>query len=146
MVSPPVAIGLTLCDYALVEEGTKKVSLVGIFSGIRTTGFPSAPRTICVFAAFTDGLGEAIMDLSISRLETDEELYTNQQPVHFPDRFQEVRVRFRVHEFSFPAPGAYLFSLLADGEMVAQRRVTVYAIEEIPLASRLLSRATRTKL
>lgn len=31
MVSIPVAIGLSLCDYVTVEDGTKKVSLIGAF-------------------------------------------------------------------------------------------------------------------
>jgi hypothetical protein len=32
MIPTPVALGLTLCDYVIVEEGTKKESLIGTFA------------------------------------------------------------------------------------------------------------------
>jgi hypothetical protein len=31
MIPPPIALGLALCDYVIVEERTKKVSLIGRF-------------------------------------------------------------------------------------------------------------------
>jgi hypothetical protein len=57
MASRPVAIGMTLCDYVIVEEKTKKVSLIGAFTGMRVSRFPSDPSPFSVYAALTDGLG-----------------------------------------------------------------------------------------
>jgi hypothetical protein len=109
-----------------VEEGTKKVSLIGSFASIRAPEFPLLRPQFCVFAALTDGQGEATAQLSVTHLETDREVYTLLRGLRFPDRFTEVRILFRLLEFRFPAPGSYLFTLLIDGEWAAHRRIRVY--------------------
>ena len=59
MIPPPVAVSLTLCNHVMVEEGgTRRVSLIGGFSRLRVTSFPATPA-FYVFAALTDGLGNA---------------------------------------------------------------------------------------
>jgi hypothetical protein len=40
MKSMPVAIGLHLCDYLIVEDRTRKVSLVGTFTGLPMAELP----------------------------------------------------------------------------------------------------------
>ncbi len=37
----PVVLGLSLWDYVLVEERTKKVSLIGMFTGLGVSDFPT---------------------------------------------------------------------------------------------------------
>src|SRR5947209_5375548 len=110
MVPCPRAQGLTLCDYVMREEGTGKMSLVGMFTRMRTTGFPSTPRPFCVFAALTDGLGEGALELTVTNLRTDEEILALQRRIHFPTRFMDVQVLFRLNECSFPEEGIYLFT------------------------------------
>ena len=127
MVPTPVALGLALCDYVLVEEKTKKISLIGTFAGIRVDQFPATPPPFSVFAVLTDGSGDATIRLSVLQLETDEEVYAYQSQVHFPDPLAEVSFHLRLHHCVFPAAGAYQFTLLVDGEWVAQRRIRVYS-------------------
>src|SRR4051812_3743228 len=43
MVPAPVALGLTLCDYVIVEQSTNKASLIGTFSTFRGRVFPFPP-------------------------------------------------------------------------------------------------------
>jgi len=132
MVPRPLVLGLTLCDYALVEEGTKKVSLIGAFSGIRAASFPFFRPSFCVFASLTDGEGDADVDLTVTHLESDEEVYFLQRSVRFPGRFTEVRTLFRIADCRFPAAGAYFFTLRVDREWVAHRRIQVYPSETEP--------------
>src|SRR5689334_5976929 len=49
MIPTPVALGLTLCDYVLVEQGTKKVSYIRSFRRLRASGFPvvMSPFFVC---------------------------------------------------------------------------------------------------
>ncbi len=126
MVPRPIAAGLMLCDYVVVEEGTRKISLIGSFSGVRVPSFPFVRPQFCVFASLTDGLGDAMAELAVTHLDSDEEIYSFQRSVRFPDRFTEVRILIRLAAFRFPAPGSYLFTLLIDGEWVAHRRIRVY--------------------
>jgi uncharacterized protein DUF6941 len=132
MIPCPRAQGLTLCDYVMREEGTLKVSLVGTFTGMRTDAFPFSPRPFCVFAALTDGLGQGTLELTITHLASDEEIYTLRRPIDFPNRFMDVQVLIRLSEFSFPEEGLYLFSLAVDDDTVAQRRVRVHSTTEMP--------------
>ena len=129
MVPRPNVLGLTLCDYVIVEERTRKVSLIGTFTGIAANRFPVIAQPFSVFAVLTDGLGDATMGLSILRLETDEEIFVYHTPVHFPDKLAEVSFHARLRQCSFPAAGHYLFTLLVDREWVAQRRIQVYTKE-----------------
>jgi hypothetical protein len=132
MVPVPLALGLTLCDYVLVEEGTKKVTLVGSFTGVRAGSFPHIPLPFCVYAPLTGGLGEGTLELTVTNLDADEEIYSLVRSIHFPDRFIEVRALFRLHECEFPAAGSYLFTLLVDDEWIAHRRIRVYPMEATP--------------
>jgi len=127
-----VALGLTLCDYVIVEEKTKKVSLIGCFTGIAANHFPAAVQPFSVFAVLTDGLGDATIKLSVSRLDTQEEVLTRQMAYRFPDRLVEVRVHFRITQAVLPDPGWYQCTLFVDGQWVAHRRVNVYLSQGLP--------------
>lgn len=127
MVPTPVALGLTLCDYVIVEDGTKRVSLIGTLTKITGGSFPHLAPQFFVFAALMDGLGDATVDVIATRLDTNERIYARQRRVHFSDRLRELHVIFRVADCRFPAPGVYQFTMLVDGEWVAQRRIHVVA-------------------
>ena len=128
----PVVLGLSLCDYVIVEERTRKVSLIGSFSGIAASRFPAVAQPFSVFAVLTDGLGDATIQLSILRLETDEEIFVYRAQLRFPNKLTEVSFHARLRECRFPGPGQYLFTLLVDGEWVSQRRIQVYLKGEHP--------------
>jgi hypothetical protein len=130
VVPAPIALGLTLCDQVIVEEGTRKVSLIGTFSRIRLRTFPSEPSPFCVFGTLTDGRGDGILEVAIARQDTNEEIYAAQRDIHFPDRFAEVHVLFRIGGCRFASSGGYVVTLLVDGELVAQRRFRVSRREE----------------
>ena len=123
MTPTPAILGLTICDHVIIEEGTKKCSLVGSFSRISVSSFPGNVQPFSVFALLTDGLGDGIIRLGVLRLETDQEVRNFTAPVHFPDKLTELRVHFRVRELVVPGPGHYQFTLTIDGEFIAQRVV-----------------------
>jgi hypothetical protein len=121
----PSALGLMLCDHVVFEHGTLKPTLVGIFTTLASEPFPSVPRPIDVFAALTDGLGRMVLDLVVTRLEDDQQISAQSVEQEFRDPLQVVNVCFRFRSLSFPAPGQYLFQLLAEGEPVCHRRLRV---------------------
>lgn len=130
MIQRPVAIGLALCEQAIVEETTRNVTLVNCFTRLNLREFPTVAQRLTVYAALTDGLGEARISLIVTRLDTLEEVYVYHDRLSFPDPLQEVRLLFRLQDCSFPAPGRYQVTLLADGELVAQHAFPVSAVEE----------------
>ncbi len=130
MVPRPVVLGLTLCDYVIVEERTKKISLVGAFTGIAVDQFPTVVPPFSLFAVLTDGLGTGMIDGVANRLDTAEEVASYRGSLRFPDQLTEVSFHLRLRQFIIPAPGQYQFTLLIDGEWVAQRRFRVYERED----------------
>jgi hypothetical protein len=128
--APPVAMSLTLCDYVIVEERTKKVSLIGTFTGLKVADFPATPPPFSVFAILTDAVGDVTINLSMTHLATNAEVPVHQARLRFPEKLAEVMYHMRLHHCMFPAPGLYQFTLLADGEWVAHRRLRVYPTGE----------------
>jgi len=127
MISKPTARGLTLCDYVIVEERTRKISLIGTFNSLRATMFPAFANPFSVWAVLVDREGPAIIKLVVTGLDTDEEIYFQDDPITFPSRLEPFRVHIRLTQFVFPAPGWYEFVLLVDRDSVAQCRVLVHS-------------------
>lgn len=128
----PTALSLTICERVIVEERTRNVSLIGTFSILQFASFPATPRAMTLFAVLTEGRGVGRMDVVVTRLDNDEEIYRQQRAIVFPDPLHEVRIVFRMEQLSFPDEGAYLVSLLVDGAWVAHRRLTVRFLETAP--------------
>jgi hypothetical protein len=129
MTSQPTARGLLLCDYVLVEERTRKVSFIGAFDRLRASSYPALVQPFSVYAAMIGGQGSATLKLSVTRLDTDQEVYYREETITFPARLEVSRVHFRLTQFVFPAPGWYEFVLLVDRTWVAQFRVLLYRAE-----------------
>ena len=125
MVSTPLSIGLTLCNSLIIEEGTRNLTHVGTFAGFRAADFPFRPAPFYVLSTLIGGHGEGELGLTVTHLETDDELFALHRRLSFPDWLMEVIAVFRLGNCEFPEPGAYLMTLLMDGEWVAQRRFRV---------------------
>ena len=125
----PIMVGMSLCDHVIVEERTKKVSLIGAFTGLGVAEFPAHVPPFSVFAVLTDGVGTATMELLVTHMDTNEEVYSHHATLTFPDKVADVLYHLRLRRFVFPASGTYQFTLLLDGDWMAQRRLRVYQRE-----------------
>jgi hypothetical protein len=125
MSQKPVAIGLLLCEQVIIEEKTRNVTPVNCFTQRLVEGFPSKPFPFVVFAVLTDGLGEVRLEVAIQRLDTLEEVYQRTLTARFPHPLREVRCVFRVRDCSFPVAGAYQVMILAEDELLAQKRLVI---------------------
>jgi hypothetical protein len=129
MIPRPIAIGLTLCDQVIVEEGTRKVSFIGSFYRLQSPAFPFVAERFCVVAILTGSQGEGEVSLSVTNLQTEEEVSRATGRITFTSRFTEVRVVLRPSECSFPSPGIYMFTLTVDDEWIAHRRILIQEME-----------------
>jgi hypothetical protein len=129
VIPPPIALGLTLCDLVIVEEDTRKVSLIGNLTRWTADNFPYTAPPFFAFSALTGSVGEGRMDLVVARLDTGEDIYRQHRVVHFTDRLRELHLILRVGNCVLLAAGWYQATLLADQEWVAQRRFRVIAQE-----------------
>ena len=120
MLQCPNAVGIILCRLVLVEEKTRNVTLASSFQRLESTSFPSMPTPFCVYTVLTDGLGDIVLDLVVSRRDTLDEIYTRSTQIRFKDPLRQVRLWWYVRSCTFPVPGAYEFGLQADGEPITQ--------------------------
>lgn len=126
----PAAIGLLVCEQVIIEEGTQNVTPVNAFRRRLVQQFPSEPVSFAVFAILNDGVGEIRLELVISRLDIDKEVYQRTLTVRFGNQLQEGRCLFRIRDFSFPVSGVYEVTLFADHEVIAQRKIRIMKREE----------------
>jgi hypothetical protein len=129
MAQRPVAIGLLLCEQVIVEEKTRNVTPVNCFTHRIATRFPSEVFPFVVFALLTDGMGDIPLEVRISRLDTLDEIFRRSVSFKFTNPLSEVRCIVRIRDCSFPVSGHYQIMLLADNEMVSQRKLLVTAKE-----------------
>ncbi len=130
MVPPPIVLDLTVCEKAIVEEGTRNVTLVSAFTKLLVDSFPTPPQKFTAYVVLTEGLGTGTIDLVVSSLDTNREVHQRRFTIRFPDQLMEMRLVFNVTNCVFPAPGAYQLILLLDGECLAMRRIQVVAKEK----------------
>lgn len=120
----PIVIGLTICEKAIVEERTKNVTLVSIFSKVNLAQFPSSYPFVA-YADLTEGFGIAIIDLVVASLDNEEVIYNHQVTEQFVSPLAEQRILIRVNGCIFPQPGKYQVSLFVDGEPLVRRILTI---------------------
>jgi hypothetical protein len=132
MIHRPIAIGLTVCEQVIVEEGTQNITLVNCFRRLYFREFPSSPQRLTVHAVLTDGHGTGTIRLLVVHLDTWEDVYTRDVQVTFSDPLREIRLLFHPPSLSFPAAGRYEISLLVDGAPLTSRVIQIISVEELP--------------
>jgi hypothetical protein len=145
MIPPPIVLGLTICEKVIIEEGTRNVTIVSTFTRLLMQEFPSPPQRFSMYCVLTEGLGDATILLTVTNVETDEEVDRIERSLRFPDRLVEVRLLFQIRECSFPVEGTYLITLYIDGEWLAQRRLQVRERQSCPRTNNRNRRGTGAK-
>jgi hypothetical protein len=107
------------------------LTVVNSFGHRTVATFPSEPLSFLVFALLTDGLGEARVDVTISRIDTEEMIYQRSLNYRFRYPLETLRFSLRVRDCSFPVPGRYQAAVLADGEMIAERVLVIHQREGV---------------
>jgi hypothetical protein len=127
MVKPPKVMGLTLCHrFELDPTRLGVASLVGIFQALRFATFPSPIQKFVVYAGLYDGLGEGTMELVLTALPSERDLFISQRWASFAERNLVINLIIPV-ACVFPTPGKYSLSLRFDQELVSERTLRVYA-------------------
>jgi len=128
MTPPPVAVGLVVCEQVIVDHQTRNPSPISIFTGLAVETFPSPAQRCSVFASLTNGRGDGVVRLVVTRLDTGETIYEQRFPIRFPDPLLVVNLNIRVRSIRFPVPGRYEFLLYVDVDPVAQRTLRVRSL------------------
>lgn len=126
MIQPPIPVGLKVCTEAIVEDTTKRVTLVNCFQRLAVPSFPSPKMAFKICGLLTDGKGESELSLSIKRSSTLEELYVRSFRVNFSDPLQQLWFVFSVSSFRFPEMGRYQVESKTGNELLGLCVFDVY--------------------
>jgi hypothetical protein len=120
---PPRCKAILLCDQAIVEAVTGKVSLVGIFDRFALRRFPGPIRPFTAFLQLTDGIGK--YDITIEVHDLREDVVLARAPVvslEFKDRAGKANLMIPVPPLHLKHAGGYDFVVLADGQEIDRQQ------------------------
>ncbi len=120
MIQRPTATGIILCEQVIEAKGTNALTYVNCFREIRSPTFPTPPVRFTMHTVLTDGLGTWEVTQLIARPDTLESIFSRKLGVKFTDPLSERMFVAKIRGLSFPVPGRYQVSVLADGEPIAQ--------------------------
>lgn len=120
----PEVVGLTLCERFEINQGM--ASLVGLFQGLHFASFPSPVKDLIVYAGLSGKSVEGTMELAVTRLVGEKDLFSYKRWLTFPDQVITVNLLVPV-ACVFPAPGLYSVSLRFDNEVLSQRTLEIFA-------------------
>jgi hypothetical protein len=111
----PVVLAINICDAAIRDELTKKVSLIGLFSMIWSPSFPCTHPRMHIYLALTGGHGKHEVEVKLIRAEDRQVVMGMSGPVTFSDPLQVVEVNLQWDRVIFGKPGEYLVEVSCDG-------------------------------
>jgi len=115
----PVLQAMLVCDQAIRDAETNKVSLVGIFDQIRGAEFPLAwARPTAVYTRVTDAEGHYQIQQELVRLEDEASVGRVDVEMTAGDRMGFGELIFKFDRLIFERPGRYEFRLFAGDRYV----------------------------
>jgi len=126
---PPRCKAILLCDQAIVEAVTGKVSLIGIFDRFAVRRFPGHIRQFTAFLQLTDGIGQYRITVEVHDLREDKILARAAiVNMTFADRSGKANLMIPVPPLLLKHPGGYDFVVLADDQEIDRQQFQAHGI------------------
>jgi hypothetical protein len=126
----PSVVAMLVCDQIVIEQGTGKKSLIGVFENIFTQGFPSQLSRVAVYVKMVDALGKYNLRLRLVKLKDETPLADITLDADVKDSLVGVEIALNMVNLPIPEPGKYEFQLYANE--IYLHRATVNAIQGGP--------------
>jgi hypothetical protein len=121
----PSLNALLLCDHTIREQGTGKVSLIGILENISAARFPVVHCSLSVHAKLGDAEGEYAIRLELVRLEDSHLVAQATLRATFADRMTPGELIFGLENLGLERSGRYEFRLHANDRFAAGKSFVV---------------------
>ena len=130
MPSPhPKFNAMIICDNSIREEGTGKVSLIGIFANINAFSFPAAHPKLTVYVNITDAEGAYKFRLDMTRVSDGKLLGRADIEAEVSDRRKPTELLLEIGPLLFERAGTYEFHFYADERYVGGKSFDVLQVE-----------------
>ena len=125
----PLLLSMVVCDQIIREEGTRKLSLLGLFNKIGSKKFPCVHPKMHIYIALTEYEGNANCELKFSD-NSGKALVRMSGPLDFPNKLAVVEMNFCINNIPLPTAGVYHFDFFVNGELIGHRKFEVQQIKE----------------
>lgn len=133
MTAPhPTFNAMLICDHAIREEGSLKVSLIGIFANINAASFPAAHPALAVYVNIDDAQGAYKFRLDMYRVSDDQLLGRAEMDADVEDRMRPTEIIFEIGPLFFDRAGRYGFRFFANDRHVGGKTFSVLQVEKQP--------------
>ena len=122
----PILKAMLLCDQTLVEEGTRKRTLIGLFDRIKASQFPTVHPAMSVYVQFREI--EGVFDFSLELFDLERTRPLNRAVVKgfkVQDRFQDCELVFNLLSIKFEHHGEYEFRIYVNDLVFGQKSFRV---------------------
>ena len=123
---------MLICDNAIREAGSNKISLIGIFARIATGVFPAVHPSLCVYANLGDAEGQYRFRLELVHSDSMMVIGRGEATGDLPDRMEPSEIIFEMKRLLFDKPGNYEFVLYANNDSVGRKSFKVVKLAGEP--------------
>lgn len=122
----PILKAMLVCDSTIVESGTHKRSLIGLFDSIQSSQFPTVHPSMSVYVQFREIEGTFDFNLELMHLETNR--VTHKAAIRnyrVSDKHRECELVFNLLSVKLEQPGDYEFRIYANDLIFGQKSFKV---------------------
>ena len=122
----PILKAMLLCDQTLIEEGTHKRSLIGLFDRIKVSQFPSTHPSMSVYVQFREIEGSFSFSLELYDL-TEGKIMNRSVIKDFKveNKSRDCEMVFNLLSVRFEHPGEYEFRIFLNEFVFGQKSFSV---------------------
>jgi hypothetical protein len=129
----PSVQAFLVCDCVIEDSATRKKSLIGIFTHLRSASFPFQHQQLGVYFCLTDAEGTYQFEIDLYFLNTNQLVCRATLPhIDIGDRLQISDFGINIPIIIFPAPGRYEFRLRIGHTIIAQKDFNVIDLPAQP--------------
>lgn len=126
----PTFNAMLIADNAIREEGTGKISLIGIFANIYIITLPALHGSLCVYVNLGDAEGHYKLRLELVQTSGMRVIGRGEAQMEARDRMRPGEIVFELHGLLFDQAGRYEFVLYANDRLVGRKSFDVVKIEK----------------
>lgn len=122
----PILKAMLLCDQTLVEEGTHKRSLIGLFDRIKASQVPTVHPSMSVYVQFREI--EGVFDFMLELFDVDQDKSLNKAVIKqykVQDRSRDCELVFNLMSIKFEHEGEYEFRIYVNDYVFGQKSFKV---------------------